>query len=66
MTSPATMRALLQTRVIFWPTMARSAPITEAGLDGDIIGDEDVPKSRPGVGGGVNDGDVGPLALGVF
>jgi hypothetical protein len=28
--------------------------------------DEEAPKSRPGVGGGVNDGDVDPVALGVF
>jgi hypothetical protein len=45
--------------------MARSAPITEAGFDGDIIVDEEAPKSRPGGSGGVNDGDD-PVALSVF
>jgi hypothetical protein len=37
--------------VIFWPTIARSAPITEAGFDGVIIGEDAAKKSRGGVMG---------------
>jgi hypothetical protein len=41
----------VETSVIFWPTIARSEPITDAGFDGVIIGDDADVKSRGGVMG---------------